>query len=260
MAGLRLIHPRVLRRPGVGPLLAGALGALALGLLPAVGAGGAGGSGPTPPVASPTAKLSWNGRVLERTVVRRAPKPGAGRVTVLKPTAPFAGGGTTLMITRVTEFDGRAWAEVLLPIRPNGRRGWVPLESLRVSRNAYRISIDLSDRRMTLYRAGKPVRRVSVAVGKPGTPTPVGNRFAVAENIRTNQPGHFLGPVVFALTGYSEKLNEFAGGNGRVALHGTSRPGLIGSAASNGCVRMHNRDVLALARVVRAGTPVSIRH
>ncbi len=207
----------------------------------------------------PTLTESWNGRVLERTVARRAPRRSAPRVAVLAPTAPFAGGGTTLLITRLATVDGERWAEVLLPVRPNGRRGWVPLDLLRVSRNPYRITIDLSARRLTLYRGGRRVHRAMVAVGKPGTPTPVGNRFAVAEAIRTNTPGAFLGPIVFALTGYSRTLNEFAGGNGRVAVHGTSVPSLIGSAASHGCVRMHNRDVLRLARVVRAGTPVSIR-
>ena len=236
---------------------AGGLGALAVAVLPADGTASTSNSFVGP--SAPTSTVSWRGRVLERTVARRAPRPGARRVKILKPTAPFAGGGTTLLITGVKSVDGTPWAEVLLPVRPNGRRGWVPLESLKVSQNKFRISIDLSSHRLTLYRSGKPVRRVRVAVGKPGTPTPVGNRFAVAENIRTNQPGHFLGPVVFALTGYSETLNEFAGGNGRLALHGTSVPRLLGTAASHGCVRMSNRDVLALSRVVRAGTPVSIR-
>ena len=53
--------------------------------------------------------------------------------------------------------------------------------------------------------------------------------------------------------------NEFAGGNGRVAVHGTSEPDLIGTSASHGCVRVSNADILRLARLVRPGTPVAIR-
>ena len=101
--------------------------------------------------------------------------------------------------------------------------------------------------------------RAGVAIGKSGTPTPRGPDFAVAEVVTTNNPGGFLGPVVMPLTGYSETLNEFAGGNGRVAVHGTSAPGLIGTRASHGCVRMTNASILRLARFAHAGTPVSIR-
>jgi len=172
--------------------------------------------------------------------------------------APLAGGPTSLLITRSLVRDGRRWHEVLLPVRPNGTRGWVPANVLQVRRTAVRVLIDVGDRRMTVYRAGRAALRAPVAVGMPGTPTPIGS-FAIAERIPTNTPGAFLGPVVLPLTGYSETLNEFAGGNGRVAIHGTSLPGLIGSAVSHGCIRMRNPDVLRLAALARAGTPVTIR-
>lgn len=84
-------------------------------------------------------------------------------------------------------------------------------------------------------------------------------RFAVAEVIPTGDPKAFLGPMVLPLTAFSDTLNEFAGGNGRVAIHGTSKPELIGQAVSHGCIRMRNADVLRLTRLVRGGTPVNIR-
>ena len=98
-----------------------------------------------------------------------------------------------------------------------------------------------------------------MAVGKPGTETPRNDHFAIAELIRTHTPGAFLGPIVMPITGYSERLNEFAGGNGRVAIHGTSLPELIGTAVSNGCIRMYNRDIARVARIARPGTPLKIR-
>jgi lipoprotein-anchoring transpeptidase ErfK/SrfK len=101
--------------------------------------------------------------------------------------------------------------------------------------------------------------RAPVAVGRPGTETPLSRDFAIAEMIPTYDPGGFLGPIVFPITGYSERLYTFAGGNGRVGIHGTSLPGLIGTAVSNGCIRMHNRDILRLSRLVRPGTPLTIR-
>ena len=62
------------------------------------------------------------------------------------------------------------------------------------------------------------------------------------------------------ITGFSNTLNEFAGGNGRVAIHGTSEPQLIGQRVSHGCIRMRNADVQALTRLVRGGTPVIIHN
>jgi lipoprotein-anchoring transpeptidase ErfK/SrfK len=94
-------------------------------------------------------------------------------------------------------------------------------------------------------------------VGKASTPTPKG-LHAVAELITTNAPSSFFGPYVLALTAYSETLNEFDGGDGRVAIHGTSLPGLLGSRASHGCIRVSNGNVTTLARIARPGTPVYV--
>lgn len=237
-----------------GTMLAVALSAAA-GLVAAAGASAA----PPPSTPGPpTAAAAWVGRVLAPVYARRAPRTSARPRALVRPVAPFAGGPTVLMVTRSTVIDGRRWVEVRLPVRPNGSTGWIPADFMRLRRTALRITIDLSLRRLMVHRAGRRIIVVPVAVGKPGTPTPRGD-FAVAEMVRTRTPGAFLGPIVFPLTGYSEKLNEFAGGNGRVAIHGTSLPALIGTRASNGCIRMRNRDVARLSRIVRAGTPVRIR-
>lgn len=227
---------------------------LTTGLLAAAGASAA----EPPAPAAPSATTAWVGRVLAPVTARRAPRMSARARAVVRPVAPFAGGPTELLITRTTVVDGRRWIEVLLPKRPNGTRGWIPADVVRLRATALRITIDLGDRRLTVHRAGRRIITAPVAVGKPGTPTPRGS-FAIAELVRTRTPGAFLGPVVFPLTGYSETLNEFAGGDGRVAIHGTSLPSLIGSRASNGCIRMLNRDVTRLSRIIRPGVPVTVR-
>jgi lipoprotein-anchoring transpeptidase ErfK/SrfK len=209
--------------------------------------------------APPTPKVAWVGRVLEPVTARRAPRETARARTVLQPVAPIANGPTVLLITRTVVKQGRRWVEVLVPIRPNGVRGWVPAAVLRMRPTPLRIVIDVSERRLTLFRGNRPIIRAPVAVGAPGTETPRSDHFAIAEMIHTHTPGAFLGPIVFPITGYSEKLNEYAGGNGRVAIHGTSLPQLIGTAASHGCIRMRNRDIARLGRLVRPGTPLKIR-
>jgi lipoprotein-anchoring transpeptidase ErfK/SrfK len=214
-----------------------------------------------PPAASPgppTSTLTWVGRLVVPVTARVDSDAASAKVAVVQPVAPLGGGPTILQITGSRPgADGRTWVRVRLPVRPNGTQGWIPVDVLRLNTTRLRIRVDLSERRLTLLRAGRPVLRTNVAIGTPQYPTPTGS-FAIAELIRTRTPGAFLGPVVFPLTGFSEELNDFAGGNGRVALHGTSLPHLLGTRASHGCVRIHNRDVIRLARVVRPGTPVDI--
>jgi len=41
-------------------------------------------------------------------------------------------------------------------------------------------------------------------------------------------------------------------------IHGTNNPASIGTAASNGCIRMYNEDVNELFNLVSVGTPVTI--
>lgn len=43
-----------------------------------------------------------------------------------------------------------------------------------------------------------------------------------------------------------------------IYIHGTNQEHLIGQPASHGCVRLRNSDMIALHRMVRAGTPVRI--
>jgi lipoprotein-anchoring transpeptidase ErfK/SrfK len=45
---------------------------------------------------------------------------------------------------------------------------------------------------------------------------------------------------------------------GEYAIHGTNRPALIGGFVSHGCIRMYNRDIRELYRLVAVGTPVIV--
>jgi lipoprotein-anchoring transpeptidase ErfK/SrfK len=40
-------------------------------------------------------------------------------------------------------------------------------------------------------------------------------------------------------------------------IHGTPEPDKVGKTQSHGCVRLTNWDALALARLVKKGTPVA---
>jgi lipoprotein-anchoring transpeptidase ErfK/SrfK len=45
---------------------------------------------------------------------------------------------------------------------------------------------------------------------------------------------------------------------GEYAIHGTNRPASIGRFISHGCIRMYNRDIRELYRLVNIGTPVVV--
>jgi hypothetical protein len=156
--------------------------------------------------------------------------------------------------------DGRCratWYRVRMPRRPNGSIGWVRAADVTTEVVHTRVVVDLSARRVTLYRDGRKVLSTRAAVGAPGTPTPVGT-FYVDQRLRTTDPAGPYGPGAIGIAAYSDVLTGWAQG-GPIAIHGTNRPDLIGKAISNGCVRVRNDVLLRLFRATLAGTPVVIQ-
>jgi lipoprotein-anchoring transpeptidase ErfK/SrfK len=231
--------------------------AVAAGLVTlALGAGTALGVA-VPGPAAPTPSRAWIAAPLSPVVARAAPKASGKVVWRIPLVGRFGRDRTKLLVTRVTIRKGVRWAEVLLPKRPNGSRGWVLQDRMELTSTAIRVRIDVSDRRLSVFRENRRIMNVPVAVGQAGTPTPIGRWFAIAETL-PGVSGGFLGTFILPITGFSETLNEFGGGDGRVAIHGTTLPQLIGTRASHGCVRMYNTDVTRLARLAIPGTPLVI--
>jgi hypothetical protein len=50
-------------------------------------------------------------------------------------------------------------------------------------------------------------------------------------------------------------METFGGGVPVIAIDGTNRPGLMGGARSNGCIRIPNETVRFLAKTVPTGHP-----
>ncbi|TMK80253.1 MAG: L,D-transpeptidase [Actinobacteria bacterium] len=145
----------------------------------------------------------------------------------------------------------------LLPLRPNGSVGWIPSSSIRVSQTTWKLVVDRSRLRLTVIHDCQAVRSFPVAVGKPSTPTPKGTFYLDA--LYRLPPASFVGPFAYTLSGHSNVLFSFDGGEGRLGLHGTSDPSSIGHATSHGCVRMFNKDISWLVSRLPLGTPVVVR-
>lgn len=111
------------------------------------------------------------------------------------------------------------------------------------SASSTHIIISLAAKTLAFYRGGNLVKVYPVAIGKPSTPTPRGNFTIVNKQVN---PGGAFGS---RWMGLSEP---------HYGIHGTNNPASIGTAASNGCIRMHNRDVNELFNQVAVGTTVDI--
>jgi lipoprotein-anchoring transpeptidase ErfK/SrfK len=158
-------------------------------------------------------------------------------------------------LVRATKGD---WVRVFLPTRPNGSQGWVRRRALRMYTNGYRLVIRLRSHQLRLWRGETMLAAYPVAVGTRSTPTPRG-LYYIVELLKPSSPNGTYGPFSFGLSAHSNVLKQFAGGDGRVGLHGTNQPGLIGSNVSHGCIRLRNAAVRRLAKILPLGTPVYIR-
>nr|WP_238183054.1 L,D-transpeptidase [Methylobacterium trifolii] len=126
------------------------------------------------------------------------------------------------------------------------------------------VVISISERKLYLVNGDGTAIRYPVAVGKPGKQwtgaTAIDGKYVApawsppAEVKRDNprlpnliaggSPHNPMGAAAMTLSG------------GQYAIHGTNRPGSVGTWASYGCIRMYNQDVVDLYDRVDVGTRV----
>jgi L,D-transpeptidase catalytic domain len=182
-------------------------------------------------------------------------RPGGADAEFALDTQNPMGRISPMLIDGAKRRAGVAWYEVLLPLRPNGRSGWVRAEDVTLERIDQRIDVDLSRRLLSYYVHDDLKQRFRVGVGTDATPTGTGS-FYVWVKIQYASPYQPYGIAALGLSGFSPVLSEWPGG-GRMAIHGTSSPSDLGNAVSHGCVRVYNDDLKQLLDVP-LGTPVRI--
>jgi LysM repeat protein len=106
-----------------------------------------------------------------------------------------------------------------------------------------KIEVNRVMKTLTFYQQGQYYKTYPVAIGKPETPTPLGQYNVYEKNPRPH-PG--LGTRWLAFT-YQ-----------RHGIHGTFNPWTISTAVTAGCVRMYNEDVEEIYPLTPIGTPVHI--
>jgi lipoprotein-anchoring transpeptidase ErfK/SrfK len=126
-----------------------------------------------------------------------------------------------------------------------------------------KVVVDLSDRRVYVYRFGQVIASYPTGIGKKGWETPTGT-FQVTQKQLHPAWRHPITGKVFPAGADSPLGDRWIGfwsdGRNQIGFHGTPDDELVGSAVSHGCLRMRNPDVRLLYEQVSLGTPVEVRH
>ncbi|MCH9021900.1 MAG: L,D-transpeptidase family protein, partial [Planctomycetes bacterium] len=130
-------------------------------------------------------------------------------------------------------------------------------ESIKVVKGPFHAVVDRSDFQLSVYLGDILVRTYPVGLGTPGRQTPTGKwRVKIGKkqvnpawtDVETNKhyypddPENPLGERWIGLEGLSGQAKGRVG----FGIHGTINPEEIGSAASRGCIRLLNNDVIEL--------------
>ncbi len=124
------------------------------------------------------------------------------------------------------------------------------------------VTINRTNRILTLYRGRTVVRKYPVAIGRETDKTPQGKFYVYlkrknpmwtgaghAKPVAGGSPKNPLGKRWIGLS--------FGRGN-LYGIHGNNNPYSIGQRVSKGCIRMINSDVLGLYNMIPTGAPVWI--
>jgi lipoprotein-anchoring transpeptidase ErfK/SrfK len=165
--------------------------------------------------------------------------------------------GAVVFTVVKTEGD---WLNVNVPVRPNGTTGWIKKADVHTFQHRYAIRVSRAGRKMVVCNAGRVIQTETVAVGQDKYPTPIGS-FYTADLVKPKAgPNGAYGPFAYGLSAFSEspELENWNGGDGRVAIHGTNLPKQLGQPVSHGCIRVGNAGITKMKNTLPLGVPVEI--
>jgi hypothetical protein len=118
------------------------------------------------------------------------------------------------------------------------------------------IIVSVPDRKLVVMEKGAVLRVFEVAVGADASPSPSG-AFEIVS--RLTEPTYYHGGVVIPPGDDNPLGPRWVGLNKKgYGIHGTNAPRSIGKAASHGCIRLRNRDIVRFFAMVSVGDTVEI--
>jgi lipoprotein-anchoring transpeptidase ErfK/SrfK len=158
----------------------------------------------------------------------------------------------------VVQEDLGDWLKVSAPIRQNGGVGYVQASIIdKRFLHDWKIKIEIGKRQLTLTRGSEVIMTEKVAIGTAKTPTPIG-KFYTVDLVKPKKPTGPYGAFAYGISGFSAVYQKFGSGDGRVGIHGTNDPSKLGSAVSNGCIRVSNAAITKMKSLLPLGVPVEI--
>ena len=79
--------------------------------------------------------------------------------------------------------------------------------------------------------------------------------FSVAA-IENSAHWKYKGSIPHVYGPYFIRLNTYKWDG--IGIHGTNAPRAIGTRCTKGCIRLHNKDIVELVKLVEVGTPVRV--
>lgn len=179
-------------------------------------------------------------------------RPGGAVIAHVARRTPF-GSPQAMWVQRV---DG-AWLGVVSVLAGNHRLGWIPASAVSLSRVGWSLHVSLAQRRLTVRLGARDVKRYTVAIGAPGSPTPTG-RFAVTDRLLTGDPAGPYGCCILALSAVAPHFIQGWTGGNRIAIHSTPETSTIGDPVSHGCIRLTLAEGRWLIDHIPLGTPTIV--
>lgn len=121
----------------------------------------------------------------------------------------------------------------------------------------HRVIVSIPDRKLAVLANGEVLRTFSVSVGAGVSPSPTGEFEIVS---RLTDPTYYHAGLVIPAGNNNPLGPRWVGLSKKgYGIHGTNAPGSIGKAASHGCIRLRNRDIVQFFAMVQVGDTVEIR-
>jgi lipoprotein-anchoring transpeptidase ErfK/SrfK len=179
----------------------------------------------------------------------RVPSPGTTTSTATKP------------VTSPNSTPATAKQPQAAPAVPASESAVTASNNQTSVQEVVSLILKLNEKQVYVYKGDKVIAKYPVAIGKQGTETPTGEWY-VMEKIKNPGWTSFKNGEVLP-PGKENPLGErwigfWTDGKDMIGFHGTPNVKSVGTAASNGCVRMYNKHVKALYPLVKIGTVVKV--
>ncbi|MBS0204386.1 MAG: L,D-transpeptidase family protein [Planctomycetes bacterium] len=202
-------------------------------------------------------KLYWNNKEIRSELLPRLAK--TSRMIFFEPRPHFLDPYVVQANDQLRVIAGKyniSWEYIAKLNRTDPKRIQLG-QKLKVLKGPFAAVVDLHEYALTVHLQGYFVKRYTVGIGKDGA-SPIG-KFEVLNKVENPQYTGPDGKVVRADDPTNPLGERWIDLGDSYGIHGTVEPDSIGKAASRGCIRMREKDVIEVYDFLVKGSEVVIR-